>query len=330
MKIRRIVTRVLVSVMVFGVLAYAVPINPIQADTALVTGIGTNEVVTSRGGMASVTYNYENVENAIFKAITIQYRWDPEIMTFDSISGSDFLYQDQIADPENGMIQIRLDYINVKTSNPTVTLNFKDCFVTTTTETTTSITSNATVLSFPYEGEEYFTLYPADMTSENVVFVDGSVTLDVAPFGMETEDEVLVCQTSYVIKLTVDGLPITAEQLQQVTWSIELLGGFVGEASDYASISDSTLTFVKSGVVKVTAHYGSEEASMILVKPGDIDGNGVTNEMDLARIADYIDSAGNDTDALGSSGYGEYLADMNANGNVDEIDLAMIDDYLNE
>jgi hypothetical protein len=150
------------------------------------------------------------------------------------------------------------------------------------------------------------------------------------PVSVEENTIVLVKSNqndSYAFHILINGNTIPEEAMDNITWNSEVLGGFAKDV-EYITIQEKRVTLHKSVVIKVTATYKGTSVTKVLIKAGDIDENGEVNEVDLARICDYIDSNQTNEEALGNSGYGEYLADFNSDGKVDEMDLAILNDSM--
>lgn len=142
-------------------------------------------------------------------------------------------------------------------------------------------------------------------------------------------DGVIVTPNIYDLQLTINGQAITGSQLSSVTWKVENIAGFASDL-DIAEVTSgtSTVTMKKSGIVKVTATYQGAEASIVVIRTGDIDRDGETDYIDIANLVDYIIS-GNLNDLSNNTEYYEYFADINQDGQIDYTDLADLVDMIN-
>lgn len=138
MRGKSLMKKLLAVVMVFSVFAQLVSVSNIQAETTKTFfGTGSEATVTTRGADASVTYNYSNIlGDEEFTALKVIYTWDPNVMTFKSFNnvttGGDgnFKYIEAQSNVANGKLVASYDYTigSNRTSTPSITLNFTNCF----------------------------------------------------------------------------------------------------------------------------------------------------------------------------------------------------------
>ena len=139
---------------------------------------------------------------------------------------------------------------------------------------------------------------------------------------------VIVTDSTYDLSLTINGVTISGAQLADVTWTTEVIAGFNPLDSYIETTNGSSIVnMVKSGVVKVTATYNGNEASIVIVKAGDIDKSGTIDYDDLANLVDYIKSD-NLEDLASNTEYVKYLADFNGDGFIDYDDVADLIDII--
>ena len=126
--IRRVMSLFLVLGMLLGIANFS---TTISADDEVVVVTGSDAEVTQRGGNASVTYKFElDPTLDYFSTCKLTLKWDPALMTLDSINNTDFVIIRNEVVP--GVMDIRLDYPSVKKQTLTITLNFKDVLKNTT------------------------------------------------------------------------------------------------------------------------------------------------------------------------------------------------------
>ena len=137
------------------------------------------------------------------------------------------------------------------------------------------------------------------------------------------DDGIIVIDNSYELNLLVDGETITAEQLSEVTWELEVIGGFTGNTETYISQSEAEITMLKSGIVKITATYENATTSIILIKSGDINRDGAVNGVDATLVQRY-NASQNTEDLRIVDEYTNHLVDINQDGVINGVDVTLI------
>ena len=130
----------------------------------------------------------------------------------------------------------------------------------------------------------------------------------------------------YDIQLEIDGTPITATELNDVTWNVAA----AGECSNlltYVEIKNGTSKLVanRTGIVTITATYKGQSAKIDVVIPGDVTRDGVLNTADALRIQNYASSKTPNKDLLGvNDKYTELMADMSGDAIINTADKVVI------
>lgn len=129
MNIKSIIKKALVLSIALGLIHISVSNQTVNATGAKFFASGTETTIIQRDTTASVTYTYSNEDGGIFRTIQATYEWNPDLMTFDSISGDGTHFEIVKSQPDQGYLELGLRYYaGVHVSEPTVTLNFKNCF----------------------------------------------------------------------------------------------------------------------------------------------------------------------------------------------------------
>ncbi|MDQ0362738.1 hypothetical protein [Breznakia pachnodae] len=207
-------------------------------------------------------------------------------------------------------------------------------------ETFTDIEAN----KFFYQGEELYVNVNEDATSQLILGRRSSEIGEISIIDNYHDDDGIVVihrtgetgentgmypsgyPSEYELELTIDGNNITDEQLSKVTWEVEVAGEFP-ELIEYAVIEDGTNTVVakKSGVVKLTATYNGNTASIYVVIPGDVTRDGRVNTADAMNIQRYSADRNHDITYLGKvDEFTLLLADLDGANGVNTADKVII------
>ncbi|MDF9866555.1 putative outer membrane repeat protein [Bacilli bacterium PM5-3] len=187
-----------------------------------------------------------------------------------------------------------------------------------------------------YQGPELRAVINQDNKSEAILEPKGTGELTIDDDFKDDDGVVVIYRTGdtgektpaysyeYDLKLNIDGVAITSEQLSSVTWTVEAIADFKNDIT-YATIADGTNKVIakKSGVVRLTADYNGSTASIDVVIPGDINRDGNTNGRDISSISKYVFS-GVITDLGKDDKYLKLLSDLNGDGNIDGQDISKI------
>lgn len=179
------------------------------------------------------------------------------------------------------------------------------------------------VKAYPEIEEEDNHNYELDGTTQRFSFQKSNI--DIID-NYKGNDGIAVAQNTYDIQLTINGKTITNEQLLQVTWNYELLGGFKGNIEDFVNQQDTKITMLKSGIIKVTGTYQGAESSIIIIKSGDVSRDGGMNGVDATLIQRY-NASQNMNDLKVVDEYTTHLADINQDGGINGVDATLIQRY---
>ena len=130
----------------------------------------------------------------------------------------------------------------------------------------------------------------------------------------------------YDIKLEIDGTPISANELKDVTWKVKA----AGECSDkleYVTIKNGTNKLIakRTGIVTLSATYKGSTATIDVVVVGDVTRDGILNTADALRIQNYASSKTPNKDLLGvNDKYTELMADMSGDAIINTADKVVI------
>lgn len=287
-----------------------------------------SEEIEEIGGDTYITYEFSlDKSEGPITACYVRFRWDPSKMTFDKPNSTADNMTYVNVDIENGATDAYL--LDGRTGEKcSVTLKFTNVKETTNIDFSFK-PANPGTIEFGGDDLMPMELENIHITGESKITVKSSIENNIQiTDDYKDNDGIIVCDSTYDLSLTINGITISDTQLADVTWTTKVIAGF-NPADTYIETTNgsSTVNMVKSGVVKVTATYNGNEASIVIVKAGDIDKSGTIDYDDLANLVDYIKSD-NLEDLASNTEYVKYLADFNGDGFIDYDDVADLIDVI--
>lgn len=311
--------KILSLLAVMAIMMSVVTLNHNEVKAA--TGVGYVNVeatsITERGQDVYVTYEFSvDEDNGPLGACYVIFTWDSSVMTFNS---ADSIRDNMVfANEKAGEIHAYLDS-GMRNEKCGVTLKFTNVLENT--------TATEALVQFRFKDATSGTVEfgGADMVSLTMdqIEVNGTGDIQLIDFAMDENAIVVVNNGSYTIDLLLNGQAMTADQLKEVEWSVENVGGCPADADIVKVASNGALTTNKSGVARVKATYMKATVYVDIVVSGDVDRNGIVNGFDATRVQRC-----NASGSLSSLGivddYSKYLADMNEDGIVNGFDATKI------